>query len=126
MKKATVRQKLKSEAFAKAFLENDGNGTQAMLSVNPDLTPHSASTLASRMLDSVDTQAALASYTGTLREQYSSLLSQAIESVRKDINHDNILQRNFALRWIGDLAKALSPSAPREGAKHVHLSLPKR
>lgn len=48
------KKKIKDKKFTKAFIENNGNATQAYLAVNPEYKGNSAGELGSRMLKKVE------------------------------------------------------------------------
>lgn len=141
--KELIHDDLKKEAFAQAYIDNAMNGTKAMLSVSPHLTPKSAATAASRMLKDDDVQERIKALTRSVQEQVSSalhstgFLAKAIAQAERTLAHaDTDCDREYckkcndldkARKFVLECLKVNTDTQPKEVAhKHAHLHLPKR
>lgn len=142
--KELIHEDLKKEAFAQAYVDNAMNGTKAMQTVSPHLTPKSAATAASRMLKDEGVQERIKGLTRSVQEQVSvalhstSFLSKAIAQAQRTLEHADTECDKDRCKTCNDLDKArkfvleclkinTSSSNPKEiEHKHAHLHLPKR
>lgn len=114
--------------FARAYVDNQGNGTQAALRVYDTCDPVTAATISSDNLKKPYVQEAIEVFRRETKELADEGLQEAIAHARKELAKSTDQKVTAKARaFLLDAAKLyVSPdSAPKE-TKHLHLNFPKR
>lgn len=123
-KESIKKRELLEKAFAKAYVENGFNGTQAVMAVRPDLPPESASVASSRWLRNDSVQLQIQGFSQDVLNLFSQTLTKAIALADRWVSSPEEDQQDKGMTWIKDLAKSLAPTA-KPAPKHQHLHIPK-
>lgn len=110
------RPTLKQKAFAEEYVANGGNGLQAALVTYDTDDPATAGAIASENLNKPHVQSLVDSVSERMRCDFSAAFGKALAHINRMFDADDSEERDKALAWCKDVAKAFAPQSP----KNVH------
>lgn len=128
MPKSEKVKDITRKAFARAFVDNGGNATKAMLAVKPHLKEASASTEASTLLNDVKVTSAIDSLYASVKDQYMEVMKGAIAHAEKLLVHTNERVQLQAHKILAEYGKLFAPAntVPKTAIQNNRYVLPKR
>lgn len=128
MPKRETTKDIKRRAFAAAYVANEGNGTKAMLAIQPSLTEASAAETASKLLKDEKTVSAIDTLYGSVKDHYFRVLDRALALAEENLVGVNPLHQQHAWKFITEIGKlfAQASNTPRSATQINNYRLPPR